>query len=82
MADPQSARTTPGKRCTCELCELSRRIDAVKASGTREELVALVDELADRCGHAELELEIDEAILAGHWPGAEDYARRILARVR
>ena len=67
--------------CNCNLCQLSRRIDETKAGGSREDLVKLVDELAERIGNAEFELDVDEAILAGEWPSSEDYALRILEKI-
>ena len=64
--------------CNCELCQLSRRIESVKESGTREELVAMVDELADRSGHAEDDLNLCECILDGSWPFAEEHVLNTL----
>lgn len=33
--------------CTCQLCVLFRKRDAIKDSGTREDLLALVDQLIE-----------------------------------
>lgn len=68
------------KHCECKLCSDHRRVQRIKKRGNVDKMRTLIDELEERLFMSEFELEVDEAILAGTWPSAKEYALGILEK--
>lgn len=67
--------------CKCHLCKRGRQIERIAKSRRLKDLRRLIGDLHEALGHAELDLEVDEAILAGTWPSAREYANAIIAKL-
>ena len=66
--------------CQCKLCKEHRRVQAIKATGSMDELRALIDELEECLANVEADDEYYCAILDGSWPSAREIAQGIIER--
>lgn len=66
--------------CLCKLCAYYRQVLLVRNYGNAAAKQHLIDELYENLDYAEFELEVWEAIGAGKWPSARQYAEVIIKR--
>jgi hypothetical protein len=70
------------RRCTCQLCVRSRRIEKAKRNGGVKVLRDLVDELHNALCETEDDLDYNKCILNGSWPQAVEILTQSLERAK
>ena len=66
--------------CTCQFCKLSRRVRRTTKNGSRPQMRKLIEELFNRVGNAEENLDYRMAILDGSWPQSVEILERSLVK--
>ena len=65
--------------CDCKYCIENKDIARMVREKDTDSLISKVIELRERLEYAELDLNVDEAVLAGKWPSAVEQLERALA---
>ena len=66
--------------CNCRWCKLSRRARRTMLNGSRPQMRRLINELMNCLINTSDDLNYDQAILDGSWPGSVEILTRALAR--
>ena len=70
------------RRCICEWCQLSRRIERTKKNGSHQQKNKLINEIVNRLCCAEDSLNYEECVADGSWPTAVEVMEQRLKRVK
>jgi len=70
------------KKCKCEFCKMSMKMDEVIQRRDPDEMAKLINELADLWANVDFDLSYCKCVLNGDWDSAEEQLMRGLAKVR
>ena len=68
--------------CNCRICIEYREIDEMIESRNIDLFIEKVKDLESRLSHAELDRDVNDAVLKGDWPSSIEILERCLKRAR
>ncbi len=70
------------KKCTCDFCKLSKRMDTIIAKKDPDEMASLITELANLLASTDFDKDYYSCILDGSWPQAEEILTHSLGKAK
>lgn len=70
------------KKCQCDLCKMSKRIDRTIEKRDLDEMAILIKDLANWMASAEFDRDYYKSIVDGSWPQAEEILTKSLVKAK